>query len=264
MRGLAHIGVLRAFEEAGLKIDYIAGCSMGSIVGSAYACGIPTNELAETATQMAKMSMYFDLGLIGGRGLIKGTKAEAIIRKLTEDKEFKDTKIPLSVIACDIENGELVTFTEGKIYRAVRASISVPLLFEPAIIDDKLLVDGAMMARVPSQTCRDMGADVVVGVDVGYRGGKRERAKNAIEVMLQSWDVMQWKGQRAQDPLADIMLAPDVQHIDLLKTDSPNECIELGYQTAKQAMPSIRIAMEKAQMQKTFLGRIKMYLAKKR
>ncbi len=179
--GFAHIGVLEVLEENGIEVDLIAGISMGSIIGSAYASGKTTKEMKEMAYKFKTIHL-FDINLKTG-SLLSGYSAEKWIRNVLNIKDFNETKIPFACTACDLYSGKEIVFKSGDIVKAVRASISAPAIFRPVEMDNMCLVDGGLLGNVPAQVVKDMGADIVIAVDVlgEYKVSKKP---NSITTMI--------------------------------------------------------------------------------
>ncbi|MDI3328936.1 MAG: patatin-like phospholipase family protein [Alicyclobacillaceae bacterium] len=166
-RGLAHIGVLRAFEREGVPIAGIAGCSMGALVAAAYAAGaLERLEKAALDIRMADLIKFADFAFFRG-GLIQGDRISEQLRTLIGDVEFRDLRMPVAVVATDLRTGETVVLRDGSLTDAVRASISVPGLFAPVHRGARLLVDGGVSNRVPSDVARTLSPALTVAVDVG-------------------------------------------------------------------------------------------------
>ena len=242
-RGLAHIGVLQVLEENEIPIDMIAGTSMGSVVGSVYCSGMEM-KMFEKLVYACNERMFYDIHR-SKQGIVKGEKALAFLKTVTGDKSFDQTRIPFSAVACDIESGEKVVINEGKLYDAVRASISVPGIFVPLKLSGRILVDGGVLERVPSGVVRDMGADVVIAVDVGARDGRYE-VNNTRDIMMRTIELMQYSIV-ALGASADVVIAPNVRHIDIMTMNDSEECIALGRKAAEEMMPQIKQAIEAAQ-----------------
>ena len=168
-RGLAHIGVLKVLVRESIPIHIVAGTSMGGVIGALFAAGIPMSEIEVVALSLRKLPQIVklvDLRLIG-RGFIKGARIYRYLASaLGEDLTFADLKIPLALVAVDLETGCEVTLWQGKVVDAVRATLSVPGVFEPVRRDEMLLTDGGILNNVPVDTVRKMGARKVIAVDV--------------------------------------------------------------------------------------------------
>lgn len=241
-RGLAHVGVIRAFEENNIPIDCISGTSMGAAIGGMYACGSDIHFLPSFLSEINER-VFFDFK-IPKRGVIGGRRFEELLRLFTKNKDFEDLDIKFSCVACDLLKGKAEVFTTGKIYPAIRCSVSIPGAFEPYKYRGGVYVDGAVVDRVPVQSCRDLGADVVIGVDVGYKGTPNSEPKNIIETMMIAFDIMGWEMTQLKISTADYMIMPDVTHINPYKITDSDECIEIGYETAIKEMPKIKYVLE--------------------
>lgn len=165
-RALAHIGVIKVLEEAGIKIDFIAGVSMGAMIGAGYAANLKIEEIESIALE-TDWKMLFSLVDLGfpTKGLIDGSKIEKFITSHIGDTKFSDTRIPFAIIATDVEKGERIIFNEGSITKAVRASLSIPVFFKPFKYDGKVLVDGGLTDPVPVKLVKKMGADFVIAIN---------------------------------------------------------------------------------------------------
>ena len=167
-RGLAHIGVIQVLEEHEVSIDVVAGSSIGALVGALYGSGNDGEALHRIASDatLLKIMPLFDPSL--RHGFLGGTKLERLIKEFVGGRRVEDCRIPLAVIATDLGSGEVVIFREGDLASVVRASISVPWVFRPVKIDGRLLADGGLSMPVPAEPVRDIGADVVIAVDLDW------------------------------------------------------------------------------------------------
>jgi len=167
-RGLAHIGVLKALEEESIPIDMISGTSAGALVGACYAKEKQATALEEIALGIdwKKMARLFDLNLmLLWKGFVQGQKVKSTLSSIIGDVKFEDLQIPLAVVAADVESMEPVVIKEGSVIDAVRASISMPVIFTPMKWGDRFLIDGGVVDPMPVDVVRDMGAEVVIAVD---------------------------------------------------------------------------------------------------
>ena len=244
-RGIAHVGVIQALEERDIPIDLIAGCSMGAVIGAIYACGVTTQFLQRIIYSL-RDSDILDV-VVPRQGLVKGKRAQELVLTLTGNRRFDQTVIPLAVTAVQLDTGTLLTLNEGPIHEAVRASFSIPGAFRPVPYNGKILVDGGVLERVPVQCARDMGADVVIAVDVGYRGGEMlEQGSGIIAVMMRSLEIMEWEVMRRQGTTADVLINPPLRGINMLSLADAHQAIELGYEETMRRMPEIEEAIERA------------------
>jgi NTE family protein len=237
-RGFAHVGVLQVLIQSGVPIDYIAGCSMGAFIGALYATGSDMFFFEKLIPQL-DIKNLLDFS-IPRHGLIRGEKMRDIIKLLTKNRSFEETDIPFRCVAVDICGSCLEVFSEGPLYEAIRASISIPGFFVPYKYNGKVYVDGAVMERLPVQTARDMGADVVIGVDVSFKGETQKAPGGVMELMAQVMNVMGWEIAKNKIYDADILILPDVRKINAFSSEDALECIELGREAAKNALPEIR------------------------
>lgn len=159
-RGLAHIGVLKVLEEENIPVDFIAGTSVGSVIGAAYASGISAKELEEIAAIVRFKD--FSRWTFSRFGLFSNDKMALFLRKVLRCKTFEDLRIPLAIAATDIITGDPAVFTKGDLIDPVRASCAYPGMFQPVRIGNQLLVDGLLAHSVPSMPLRDMGAERVI------------------------------------------------------------------------------------------------------
>ena len=163
-RGFAHIGVIQVLEEAGIRVDLVAGTSAGSLVAALYAAGRNGSTLARLALAMDE-SAITDWAF-PGRGLIRGEALARYVREQTGGKLIEQLPLPLGIVATDLDSGEPVLFQRGDVGAAVRASSAVPAIFQPVKIGTREYVDGGLVSPVPVRFARQMGADVVIAVDI--------------------------------------------------------------------------------------------------
>ena len=180
-RGWAHVGAIEALENEGIPIDYIAGCSVGAYVGAIYASGgLKSLKNFILGMNGRKVFSYFDV-VFPRSGLLNGTrKLREFLTGHTDAKTFEDLKIPLMMVAADLESGDKVVLSSGDLFTALRATMSMPGLFSPTLIKNRWLVDGGLVDPVPVSVARAMGADVVIAVDLNSGLiSKQERAKQS-------------------------------------------------------------------------------------
>lgn len=172
-RGLAHIGVLKVLEEQGIFPDVIAGTSIGAIIGALYAGGHKPGEMEQLVLGLnwKKLITLVDM-TFPVSGLFQGKKVVALLKSIIGDLKFEQLKYSFSCVATNIINGEQVVLREGSLLEAIRASISIPGIFTPVLISGKYLVDGGLVNSVPVSICREMGADIVIGINVIPEPGK--------------------------------------------------------------------------------------------
>lgn len=189
-RGWAHIGAIEALEDENIPIDLIVGCSVGAYVGAIYASG-SLKSLKDFVLRMdgKKVFSYFDI-VFPRSGLLNGTKRlRELFSMHTKVQNFSELKIPLTMVATDLETGQKVVINSGSILDALRASMSIPGLFAPAKLKNRWLVDGGLLEPVPVSVARAVGADIVIAVDLSSRvASKVNRRKTTLQTPNKNWD----------------------------------------------------------------------------
>ena len=239
-RGLAHVGVLQVLEENGIMPDIISGCSAGAIFGSIYAAG--TNlYLLEKYLGTVEARSIIDLGIPLNGGFVNGDRIEEVVLTLTHDLSFGETKIPFVCIATDLMSGEMKVFEEGKLHRAVRASMAVPGVFTPAFIDDHYYVDGGVIEELPVDVLRARGADFVITSDLGIKRNFFDpEHPSPLDILRRSTDIMQARMTLRQQDKGDVVIRPDASFMGLLKINGYEESVAAGRLKAAEALPRIR------------------------
>ena len=240
-RGMAHAGVLRALVENDISIDFMAGTSAGSIVGGAFAAGMPVEEIE----QLSRNLRWRDIGrvTVSRLGIQSNERLELYLRERLPNTRFEDLQIPFAAVATDLKSGAAVVMKEqGDVPFAIRASCAIPGWYVPVVDDEgRQLVDGGLVAVVPSSVARSLGADVVIAVDVNAEGATFFGSTNSlIGVLLQSMLVVQRTASHYQIESADLVIRPRVGHIRWDEMGRAEELIEAGYSAAIDAMPEIR------------------------
>ena len=200
-RGVAHIGFLQAMEEEGIKPDYIAGCSMGSVVGAAYARGLSIEEMRHALQKLRLLDLIPPTKMRGG--FFDPEKIKKILIRYMGDPSFSMLKIPFRCIATDMVTQEIVEFSEGKVLDGVMASSCIPAVFKPVEMGDKRLIDGGVLERVPYRQVKEMGADVVVGIDVLGKVRPNDRKFNLISLLFRMFDICDCELVKYKINLAD-------------------------------------------------------------
>lgn len=268
-RGSAHVGVLKVLEELHIPIDYIAGNSMGAIVGGLYASGMTPDEIGKELQTIDWDDTFSDapprsnrsfrrklddnlymvkpkLGFSDGKvktplAYIHGQKFDLQLSRLTlraaNIHDFNKLPIPFHAVATDLETGQAVVLQSGMLARAIRASMAVPGAFDPVEIDGRLLVDGLVANNVPVNVARDMGADVLIVVDVGSGLYKRENIKGALDVVAQLTNILSERNveqQLATLKPSDILIKPQLGDLGSGDFDRVGEGIAMGEQAARE------------------------------
>lgn len=240
-RGFAHLGVLKAFKEEDIPVDMIAGSSMGALAACLYGVGHNMEDLYKLSTAFRR-KYYLDF-TVPKMGFIAGKRIKQFVRLFTHNKNIEDLSIPTAVVATDLTKGERVIFTKGPIAEAVRASISIPGVFVPEKINGRLLVDGGVIDRVPVSVVEEMGADIVIGVDVAQVKQNAE-ILTVYDVIMQSIDILQKEIIRNRELSADFMIRPNVEQYSSRAFTHTEEIIAAGEEEAKKIIPSIKQAIE--------------------
>ncbi len=246
-RGIAHIGFLQAMEENGIKPDAIVGCSMGAVVGSAYASGLSPKEMREIAESLrSKDIIDVSPALFSKKSLLSSVKMQKKIKTILGNTEFKDLKIPFECVAVDMHRGNAVTLNQGLVELAVRASSAIPVVFRPVIIDDMELVDGAVLRRVPVENAKHFGADVVVAVDVLGEYRPHEVSKNIIEQALRVIDLTDANNtkQYLKEHKPDILIKPNLGDMSQYKVEKISFAYGQGYHSGLKYVDRIKALLE--------------------
>lgn len=236
-RGLAHFGVLKVLKEENISCDFVAGSSMGSIVAVLLANGLDLEMCIQLALSL-KRSTWLDF-TVPKRGFVVGDKIQELIRLLTHRKRLEEFQIPTAVVATDLLTGERVVFREGPADLAVRASISIPGIFEPVEWRNRLLVDGGVVDRVPISVVREMGADLVIAVDVLPRI-HHAKINNIFDVITQTLVIMESEITKKQMMMPDFLIHPDVSDISPTAFTNIEECIKRGEEEARSHVHKLK------------------------
>ncbi|MFK9092309.1 patatin-like phospholipase family protein [Bacillus salipaludis] len=240
-RGFAHLGVIMALTEAGIPIHLIAGSSMGALVASFYGAGIDLDRLYKLSTSFKRK--YFLDFTVPKMGLIQGKKIKEFIRVFTHGKNIEELSLPISIVATDLLTGEKVIFQKGPIAEAVRASISIPGIFVPEKYNGRILVDGGVTDRVPISVAKEMGADIVIAVDVS-RVKRNAEITTIYDVIMQSIDIMQSEIINNRETSADVMIRPSVEMYSSRAFTHHEEIINIGKEEAKKHLQQIETVIE--------------------
>jgi NTE family protein len=239
-RGNAHIGVLRVLEEHNIPIDYIAGTSAGSLVAAAYAAGMSMEGIA----QIGRSLRWRDVGRVtlSRLGVQSNARLEEFVRARLPLQRFEELRIPLAVVATDLKSGSAVVITEGDVPFAIRASCALPGWYVPVTDEHgRQLVDGGLVANIPTAAVRLLGADVVIAVDVNSEGAKFIGPPHSvIGVLLQSIMVVQRTAALHQLHDADVVISPKTGNIRWDEMGRVDDLIALGEKAARSTIERIK------------------------
>lgn len=242
--GFAHIGVMQVFEREGIPIDVISGCSMGSLMGGIYASGCPLDRL-EAMARAFNDRRYIDVANPTKEdGYVKGAKVEELIEIMTEGISIEQAKIPFACLASNLEDAAGRYFTSGPMYKAIRASISIPGIFAPVEENGKTLVDGGVIDRSSLTALKLLEPDFRILVSVSYRGQKQSRPKSLMEVLSESYNILSWHAVEPRLSYADVQITPDLAGYTGASFDDIGPIIERGTEAAKQMVPKIKELLE--------------------
>lgn len=248
-RGVAHIGFLQAMEEHGIRPDFVAGSSMGAVVGGIYCAGLSPEEM-HRAVKDLKLRNIASVNPVPLRknGLMKMKKARKLIASIIGEKNFEDLDIPFACVATDLLQGETVVLNEGNVIDAMLASGSIPGVFTPARIGQHaMLSDGGILERVPTRAVKEMGADIVVAVDVLGSLMEKKATGKLINTFLRYIDVMDSRltlRERERRDYIDLWLEPDLGGMDQYKMKQLEFAYKKGYELGNAHAKEIRRLLE--------------------
>jgi NTE family protein len=254
-RGFAHLGVLQVLEQNDIPVSHIAGTSVGSILGAAYASGAPLARIMETCRTLR----FRDIARwrVSRLGLASNQRLENLIERVFDSRQFEDLRIPLAVVATDLASAEPVVFTQGNLVNPIRASCAFPGLFEPVKIGTRCLADGGLVAPVPTRAARDLGAATVIGVSVGIEDGYRGTPTNIFQVVSRAVHAAQKHQLEIWERDADLVLRPDVQSLAWDDFDRAEAAVAAGAAAARRALPRIEELLgQKQEATQAFQARI--------
>jgi len=265
-RGLAHIGVLKVLEREDIPVDFLAGTSMGGVIAAAYAVGLEPSYLQQEAMRMANPRRLLSLAefSLPRRGLFEGQKVRHYLAAHLGEHTFAELRIPLTLVAVDLNSGREVYLRQGRVVDAVRATVALPGVLTPVERDGQLLVDGGLLDNLPADAVRQMGAEVVIAVDVtsdeqtiSYLVQALHRRRyvpnglaDTIEVLYRSVAVMMTEinRRRLAEARPEVIIRPPIPPEVTVLTGFSRaaEIITAGEQAAVEALPRIRQAIEGA------------------
>lgn len=274
--GHANIGILKVLKREGIPVDIIAGTSMGSIIAGCYAAGYEPEEIEELALRIDKAwvteNLFWDL-TVPRSGVFAGETLLRFLRSYLGSREFSDMDIPFACVAADIETGEEVVLKSGRVAESVRASCGLPIIFEPTQLSGRWLVDGGLVNPVPTRVLADMGADILLAVNLTMPAGERKndvrerhnrrlldrpisletlkqaalpvlpkafRAPNVLEVFFQMIYTMEYEVAQSRLDLAHVTMFPDLKGFSWTELHRAAEIIKAGERAAEEALPRLK------------------------
>jgi len=245
-KGLAHLGVIKTLLQHNIPIDLIAGTSAGAMMGSLYAysqdiVSVEQYIMEKNALQM--LSYFSDISLRAG--FIEGNRMEKFLGEYIQNDDFKSLKIPFSAVAVNLETGKKVVLHHGSVVKAVRASIAIPVLFKPVEIDNQILVDGGLISQVPVDTAFEMGADIVIAVQLDYRYKPDYNLStlNPLQIGELSFNIVAKHVADTEIKRAQIIIRPHLETVhwtSLMSDKEKMECVQKGVDETLSAMTNIQ------------------------
>jgi NTE family protein len=249
-RGIAHVGVLRALEENAIPIDAIAGASAGALIGGAYAAGLSIAQLEAMARKFRwRHVSRFSFSRLG---LQSNAPMEKFLRASLPVTRFEEMRIPFAALATDLRTGTAVVMRDqGDVVFAIRASVCLPAFYVPVRDSEgRLLVDGGLVANLPISYTRDLGADIVIAVDLGADGARfMDRPRTALGVMTQVFVAVERIVSNQEKEKADLIIIPKVGHIRWDETRRAEEFLKIGYETTLESIDQIKDLIEQKTLQ---------------
>ena len=255
-RGLAHIGVLKVLEEAGIQLDYLAGTSMGGVIAAAYAAGLKPDEIEQIAADTSRTRNLLRLADLSlpQQGIFRGERLLTFFEQHLQGRTFAELQIPLTLVAVDLNTGQEVGLREGSVAQALRATVSVPGLLAPVEQDGMRLVDGGLLNNLPVDAARQMGADVILGVDVDWQDDSTWQAPDhlkphsgtiggLIATLGDSLDVLvrQQRVYKLRNASPEFLIQPDIPAEVTILTgyDRVAELIKQGEEVTRPVLPAL-------------------------
>jgi NTE family protein len=236
-RGFAHIGVIQVLEEAGVRPDLVVGTSAGSLVAALYAAG-------RSGAELAQLALTMDEGAITdwsfpGRGLIRGDALARFVREHTGARTIEQMRLPLGIVATDLDTGEPILFQRGDTGLAVRASSAVPAVFQPVRIGSREYVDGGLVSPVPVRFARQMGAELVIAVDISTPPDGAQTG-DVFRMLLQTFSIMGKSINRFELREADVVVRPDLRGVGSAAFTERTRALAAGREAGRLALPALR------------------------
>lgn len=244
---VAHVGILRAFDEAGVPVDAIAACSGGSIIGAFYAAGWSPEQMTDVARHLSwkKLTRV----TLPRMGLLSNERMETFVTERLGDIRFEDLRIPFAVVAANLSTGKKAVFRSGRIGPPIRASCSIPQLFAPVELDGQLIADGGLVEYLPVETLDELECDLKIGINLGgIRDWHAKDPKNLFEVALRVVGFVSQRNARLSENHADYVIRPDLSGFGPYDLDRSEDLIRVGYEYGKRAAPDILALLDRREM----------------
>jgi len=241
-RGFAHVGVIQVLEEAGIKPDLVVGTSAGSLVAAFYASGKNGAQLQKVAETMEEATITDWTVPLLGRGMMRGDGLARYVNSHTGNRRIEELKMPLGIVATDLRTGDGVLFQRGDLGIAVRASSSVPAVFEPVRIGNREFVDGGLASPVPVRYARQMGAEYVLAVDISSHP-EVGKTGDMFDILMQTFTIMGKSINNFELRNADLVVRPALGNVGSAEFSARRKSIEAGRAAMLQALPKLKAAL---------------------
>ena len=240
-RGFAHIGVIKTLEAQGIKPDLVVGTSAGSVIAALYASGNPGTELNRMALTLDEASITDWALPFSGKfgGMIKGDALQSTVNRLVKNQRIENMPIPLGIVATDLQTGAGILFQRGDTGQAVRASCSVPGVFQPSVINGREYVDGGLVSPVPVRYAKQMGADFVIAVNISTEPSTQDTS-GTLGVLLQTTSIMGQSINHFELENAQVVVRPQLGTMKGTDFKSRNAAILAGEEAAMAQMSQIK------------------------
>ena len=242
-RGFAHVGVIQVLEEAGIRPDYVTGTSAGSLVAALYASGKTGAQLQQVADSMEEAAFADWMLPIFNRGMLRGAALARYVNQQVGNRLIENMVLPLGIVATDLNSGKGVLFQRGDTGTAVRASSAVPSVFQPVSISGRDYVDGGLVSPVPVRYARQMGAELVIAVDISS-APEGNPAGDSLQILLQTFAIMGKSINGWELKEADLVVRPALGGVRSADFASRRKTVEAGRAAMLQALPQLRAAIE--------------------
>jgi NTE family protein len=248
-RGFAHIGVIKALEAQGIVPDIVVGTSAGSVVGAMYAAGYNGFQLQKMALEMdeASISDWAIPFFSKAPGVLKGEALQSYVNKTVRNQPIEKLKIPFGAVATDLKTGQPILFRRGNTGMAVRASSSVPSVFQPVSIGGRTYVDGGLVAPVPVRFAKEMGAEFIIAVNISS-ATEAQATASSVDVLMQTFTIMGQRINQLELKDADIVITPSLGTMGSADFNGRNLAVLAGEQAAAAVMPQIKARLKAKQM----------------
>lgn len=240
-RGFAHIGVIKALEAQNIYPDLVVGTSAGSVIAALYASGYKANDLQKIALSLDEAAITDWALPFSGRfgGMIKGDALQSMVNRLVKNQTIENMKLPLGIVGTDLQTGAGVLFRRGDTGQAVRASCSIPGIFQPTLIGGREYVDGGLVAPVPVQYAKQMGADFVIAVNISTEPSTQD-SSGTLGVLLQTTSIMSQRINAFELEKAQVVIRPELNSMRGTDFKSRNAAILAGEEAATQQMGTLK------------------------